>query len=215
MVTADAGALRRSVIGQFRRPHGVLGRVAGWVMANRPSNRRRNMWTVELLNVRPGDRVLEIGYGPGLALADAVDRVGPGTVYGLDHSETMRGVAAARSRRALADGRLRLHVGRVEDLAAGAMSNLDGPFDRIYGINTAMFWSDRAAIFGTLADRLAPGGRIAVTHQPRTGERTDAAADLAADAIAADMCAAGLADVHIARLRELSPMAVCVMGHAP
>jgi len=174
-----------------------------------------NSPTVELLNVRPGDRVLEIGYGPGLALADVVNRVGPGTVCGLDHSETMRGVAAARNRHALADGRLRLYVGRVEDLAAGKVSGLDGPFDRIYGINTAMFWSNRAAIFGALAERLAAGGRIAVTHQPRTGERTDAAAEAAADGIAADMCAAGLTDVHIVRLRELSPMAVCTMGHAP
>jgi len=54
MVTADAGVLRQNVIGQFRRPHGVLGRVAGWVMANRPSNRRRNMWTVGLLKKSGG-----------------------------------------------------------------------------------------------------------------------------------------------------------------
>jgi len=194
MATADAGVLRRSVIGQFRRPHGLFGRVAGWVMANRPSNRRRNAWTVELLDVRAGDRVLEIGYGPGLALAEMAGRVGSGAVIGLDHSETMRAVAAARNRQAIAEGRLRLHVGRVEDLAAGTVPGLGGPFDRIYAINTALFWRNRQAVFGALARRLAPGGRVAVT---------------------AEMCAAGLTDVHIACLRELSPMAVCIMGHAP
>jgi len=214
MATADAGYLRRSVIGQFRRPHGVLRRIAGWVMANRPSNRRRNAWTVDLLEVRDGDRVLEIGYGPGLALADVVGRIGTGTVFGLDHSETMRAVAAARNRRAIADGRLRLHVGSVEGLAAGTVSGLEGPFDRIYAINTAGFWSDRPAVFRTLAGRLAPGGCIAVTHQPRAGERTDAAAEAAAEGIATDMSAAGFTDIQVVRLRELSPMAVCVMGQA-
>jgi hypothetical protein len=51
---------------QFRRPTGLLGRLAGWIMANRPSNIERNRWTVDLLNVQPSDHVLEIGFGPGL-----------------------------------------------------------------------------------------------------------------------------------------------------
>ena len=64
--------------------------MAGWVMAHRVSNRRRNAWVVSLLDVRPGDRVLEIGFGPGLALAELSRRVGPtGRVYGIDHSEVM------------------------------------------------------------------------------------------------------------------------------
>jgi hypothetical protein len=46
---------------QFGRPTGVLGRVLGWTLASRPSNRRRNVWTVSLLNVQRHDRVLEIG----------------------------------------------------------------------------------------------------------------------------------------------------------
>ena len=49
---------------QFRRPTGLLGRLAGWIMANRPSNIERNRWTVDLLRVQPADHVLEIGFGP-------------------------------------------------------------------------------------------------------------------------------------------------------
>ena len=53
-----------SVVGQFHRPHGVGGRLAGSVMAHRRSNRDRNHWVVSLLDVQPTDRVLEIGFGP-------------------------------------------------------------------------------------------------------------------------------------------------------
>ena len=33
---------------QFGRPTGLGGRMAGWVMAHRSSNRRRNAWAVSL-----------------------------------------------------------------------------------------------------------------------------------------------------------------------
>lgn len=58
-------------------------------MAHRRSNRRRNAWVVSLLDVQPADHVLEIGFGPGMAIAEA-RRIGPaGHVYGVDHSQVM------------------------------------------------------------------------------------------------------------------------------
>ena len=59
---------RKNPISQFKRPRGPLGRLAGWIMANRPSSRLRNTRTVDLLDLRLDDRILEEGYGPGLAL---------------------------------------------------------------------------------------------------------------------------------------------------
>ena len=52
----------RRVRAQFARPTGLSGRVVGWIMASRASNRRRNVWTVSLLDVQRHDRVLEIGF---------------------------------------------------------------------------------------------------------------------------------------------------------
>ena len=54
---------------QFERPHGAMGALAGFVMSHRPSNRERNRWTVDLIAPERDARVLEIGCGPGLALA--------------------------------------------------------------------------------------------------------------------------------------------------
>ncbi len=65
-------SLRKVVVEQFGKPHGFLGRMAGWIMAWRPSNRERNHWTVDLLNIQSGDRFIEIGCGPGIALEDCL-----------------------------------------------------------------------------------------------------------------------------------------------
>jgi hypothetical protein len=55
---------------QFGRPNGFWGSIAGWIMAVRSSNRKRNVWAVSLLDVQHGDRILEIGFGPGLAIRE-------------------------------------------------------------------------------------------------------------------------------------------------
>jgi hypothetical protein len=53
--------LATSLYGQFGRPTGFPGWLAGKLMASREGNQRRNRWTVELLQVAPTDHVLEIG----------------------------------------------------------------------------------------------------------------------------------------------------------
>ena len=64
---SQSRSFRVWLVGQFGRPTSAWGHVAGWIMAHRVSNRRRNRWTVDLLDLRPGERVLEIGFGPDSA----------------------------------------------------------------------------------------------------------------------------------------------------
>jgi len=85
---AAVRALDHDVIGQAHHPRGAAGRVTAWERAHRPSNRQRNRWVVALLGIRPADQVLEIGFGPGLAIAELA-RAGAGHVYGIDHSGVM------------------------------------------------------------------------------------------------------------------------------
>jgi hypothetical protein len=68
-----------TVHSQFHRPAGLLGRVVGWIMANRRSNIQRSCWTIDPLNLHGGDHVLEIGFGPGLGIEQAA-RLVPGSV---------------------------------------------------------------------------------------------------------------------------------------
>ena len=136
------------------RPHGLGGHVAGWVMAHRSSNRRRNQWVVSLLDVQPADRVLEIGYGPGIAVAELSRRASRGMVMGIDHSEVMRRAATRRNAAAVRAGRVDLRLGSVESLP-----DFGEPFDTILSVNSMGFWTDPVAACAPCGARCAPAGR--------------------------------------------------------
>ncbi len=48
------------------RPHGLLGRLGGAVMAR--IYRPYAAWIVDVLDVQPRDTVLDVGFGPGTAV---------------------------------------------------------------------------------------------------------------------------------------------------
>src|ERR1035441_1683323 len=150
---AAVRALDRDVIGQGHHPRGAAGSVTGWVFAHRPSNRQRNGWVVSLLGVQPADRVLEIGFGPGLAVAELV-RAGAGHVYGIDHSGVMLRQASRRNAAAIRAGRVTLINASADQLPAA----LDGPFDAILAVNSLGFWPAPAERLADLRPRPAPRG---------------------------------------------------------
>src|SRR6266508_778465 len=100
--------IRSAIVQQFGRPSGPLGVLAGLIMRMRPSNRLRNLRTVELLDIRSDDRVLEVGFGPGLAVARAAALASAGNVVGIDHSELMLRQASRRNAEAIRAGRVEL-----------------------------------------------------------------------------------------------------------
>jgi SAM-dependent methyltransferase len=200
----------RGLVRQFSRPNGVGGRAAGWVMAHRGSNRKRNVWAVGLLDVQPDDRVLEIGFGPGIAIGELARRATRGRVVGVDHSEVMVRQAARRNAAAVRDGRVDLRLGNAEQLP-----EFDEPFDKILAVNSLMFWDDPVARLKELRDLLRPGGRIAIAFQPRAPGSTDETAARAGDEIAGHFAAAGFADARVETLALEPTAVVCVLGLSP
>ena len=112
--------IKQRLFAQFRNPHGPLGWVAGRIMSKRESNVARTLATVDLLETCTGDRVLEIGHGPGVGLEAAL--AVSGDVVGLERSTSMRSMAARRNRAAVRDGRLVFVVADAQDPPPG----LDG-----------------------------------------------------------------------------------------
>jgi SAM-dependent methyltransferase len=195
-----------AMLRQFGHPRGAAGNAAGWVMAHRSSNRQRNRWVVSLLDVQPTDRVLEIGFGPGLAIAELSRRAGH--VHGIDRSDVMLRQASRRNAAAIREGRVTLGLGAVESL------ELDGRFDAILAVNSAGFWDAPVERLEALHGRLAPGGRIALASQPRGSRaRTATAADVAGE-LAGLLEAAGLETTRTETL-PLDPPVVCVLATPP
>jgi SAM-dependent methyltransferase len=203
---AAVRALDRDVIGQAHHPRGAAGRVTGWVFAHRPSNRQRNGWVVSLLGVQPASQVLEIGFGPGLAVAELA-RAGAGHVYGIDHSDVMLRQASRRNAAAIRAGRVTLIRASVDQIPAA----LDGPFDAILAVNSLAFWPAPAQRLAELRRRLAPGGRIAIASQPRCPGATAGTSGSAAREIEDLLTDAGF--VHLrTEILPLSPPVACVLA---
>ena len=202
MSTAGSALVR-----QFGKPSGLLGVLAGLIMRVRPSNRVRNLRTLDLLDLRPEDRILEVGFGPGLAVARAAERAVAGRVVGVDHSELMLRQARRRNAKAIADGRVELRLG-----TADALPRFEERFDKVLAVNVFMFWTDPVSVLGGLRQVMNPGGVIALTLQPRRRGATEVDTRAAAERMTASLHAAGFGDVRT-EILEMAPVAAaCVLG---
>jgi SAM-dependent methyltransferase len=143
----------RPVTSPFARPRGLRGRLAGWFMVW--TNKQREV--AGLIGARPGDRVLEVGYGGGALVRLLTDQVRDGSVCGVDPSPDMRDLAIRRNRRAAAAGRLDLRVG-----TAAATGFPDAAFDHVVTVNTVAIWPDLEAGLRELHRVTRPGGDVVI-----------------------------------------------------
>ena len=198
---------RSKIAGHFAKPRGLFGRVVGFILANRASNVRRGRWTVDLLALSRGDRVLEIGCGPGVALKACLEILAESNeVVGVDHSDVMINQARRRNSQAVRTGKLKLITGTIDDLPAA-----ERPFDRIFSINVIQFMADKEAFIASCMKRLAPSGVLATTYQPRI-KPTRAAALAMAKTLTEVKALAGLTGIRT-EILELKPVpAICVLA---
>lgn len=200
--------MRTVVVQQFKRPNGVLGRLAGWIMAHRESNVSRNMWVVSLLGIEAPHHVLELGCGPGVALGQASKLATRGRVLGVDHSELMVKTAIKRNASAVASGRVEIILGTAESAASRGER-----FDRVFAVNVAQFWDAPADTLAALREVMRPGAVIAIAFQPRNKGAIDEDAVRGAERNQELLEEAGFRDLRIETL-DLDPMATCALGVA-
>ena len=203
-------SIRKFLRAQFGHPTGFWGSVSGKVMAHTPSNRERMSWVVSLLDIRPQDRVLEIGFGPGLAIEQVSRIASSGFVAGFDHSEIMLRQAAKRNAKGIRDGKVALGLASVPNLPS-----FDEPFDKIFTINSIHFWSNPVDCLKDLRKLLKPGGLIVVTLQPRSRGATDTTATEIGKELASNLELAGFLDVRL-QIKVSKPVSVaCALGINP
>jgi arsenite methyltransferase len=108
--------------------------------------------TLEALDLQPGERVLDIGCGPGYLAAEMADVVGPeGAVHGVDPSPHMLAIAARR------DERIELSEGDALSLRVA-----DSSFDAAVATQVYEYVADIAAALAEARRVLRPGGRLLV-----------------------------------------------------
>jgi arsenite methyltransferase len=114
--------------------------------------------TLRALALQPGERVLDIGSGPGLLVAEMAEVVGQsGRVIGLEISDSM----LTLGRRRCADPSIRERVTFIKADAA-ALPFPDGTFDVAVSTQVYEYVADLKAAFAELHRVLRPGGRALI-----------------------------------------------------
>jgi arsenite methyltransferase len=122
--------------------------------ATRDVMRRRRL-VREALAPQLGERILDVGCGPGFYAAELLERAGPeGSVVGVDTSEAMLGVARGRTEGTASS-----------DFRQGDATQLpveDGEFDAALSVQVLEYVPDATAALRELHRALRPGGRVVV-----------------------------------------------------
>lgn len=148
----------RFVARQLSKPVGLGGALIRFLM-NR-TNARLNELALAELDVGPGDRVLEIGFGGGVALKRLVSRAQH--VCGVDRSPDAVAWALRHFARNVARGAADFQIASVENLPLPSAS-----FDKAMTVNTVYFWTSLEAGLDELRRVLAPGGRLVIGFVPK------------------------------------------------
>lgn len=148
-------ALLKMMAAQWRKPTGSFFSklvVSRMIRSNAPLNE----WTISLMDVQPSDYVLEVGFGPGLAIARVAEIASEGFVAGIDFSEAMVGQAQKRNALAIQQGRVTLKQGDALD----TLPYGDNTFDKAFSIHVIYFWPELLQVLKELRRVLKVGGVV-------------------------------------------------------
>ena len=184
-----------------------MGKIASGIMAR--SNTARIAWGISLMGLAPNQRVLEIGFGPGVGIQMLARQTPRGMVAGIDISELMLSVAEKRNQAAIQAGRVLLQQGRAEEIPFADMT-----FEHVFSSNSIHFWPDPIANLGEVLRVLKPGGMITTLLQPRWAKSDPQVREIAFD-FAAKHQAAGFDQVRVEYKSTRPMMTFCILATRP
>ncbi|MBA2693675.1 MAG: methyltransferase domain-containing protein [Rubrobacter sp.] len=122
---------------------------------------------VERLDVRPDDRVLEIGCGHGVAATLICERLrDTGHLTAVDRSPKMIEAAKHRNAEHIEAGKADFIACDLEDFDPG-----ESRFDKIFAVRVGLFHREPERAHGLAEKWLAPGGEVLALFDPPTGRR--------------------------------------------
>lgn len=192
----------------FSKPKGIYGTIAGKIMAW--ENKEINEWTLAHLNLQSGDHVLEIGFGPGYSIEHMMKNYLSLKVDGVDVSETMKTQAEKRLKKQIGDGHVRLLLGDIEKIHLAS-----GTFDKVLSVNNYTIWTKPRKGLQNLYDAMKPGGKIAITMQPREDDASANKTRMFGKQIHDDLKACGFKYIDL-HFKDVYPeLTVCVTAFKP
>lgn len=139
---------------QLRKPSGLVGRFLVGKSLNQ-SNAPLEDMGLELMELEPDHRVLEIGFGNGRLISRMAEVVSDGTITGIDISPVMISQAQKQNIAHIRSGKVLLEKASVADIPAE-----DETFDKIFTANTIYFWPDPLSNIQEVRRTLKSGGQF-------------------------------------------------------
>jgi SAM-dependent methyltransferase len=139
----------------------------------------RIRWAVEAVDPQPGERILEIGCGPGAAAQLVCERLTTGHLLATDRSAVAVNRTAGRNPQYVKAGRL-----TVQRVALDALQLPEDSIDKAFGVNVNLFWVSHAeAELAVLRQGLRSGAPLFILYSAGGPTGADRVTDLVAEAV--------------------------------
>jgi ubiquinone/menaquinone biosynthesis C-methylase UbiE len=148
---------KKFLAAQLRQPSGLFGKFFMGNFLNK-GNEKINHLTVELLDVKPTDLVLDIGFGGGVTIEKMVQTIDTGKIYGVDFSQAMVDKAKRRFKKLIESGKVSIECGDVSKLPFEAKT-----FDKVCTVNTIYFWNDTSVSLREIRRVMKKGGKLIIS----------------------------------------------------
>ena len=115
---------------QMQYPKGIFGKIVFAVMTKSTIAPAR--WTVDLMEIKPDDDIIEIGFGNGANIKLLLQKADKGSVTGIEISDTAMEMASKKNAKAISEGKVKLYKGAGNKLPFEAVF-----FDKACTVATA------------------------------------------------------------------------------
>lgn len=141
---------------QYQSPKGMLGLYFGekMVLQHRPET----IWTIDLLDLKKDEMILELGCGAGYAMKLLLINPTVKQVVGLDLSKSILRSAKIRNRRNISKGIAKFVQGNVSNIPLE-----NDMFTKVFSIHTVYFWNKIPETISEIYRVLKPKGLVTIT----------------------------------------------------
>ncbi len=151
-------------LGNPRKPESDAGRMM--LERMNESHAELTARAVELLDIKDGDSVLDIGCGGGGALRRMSGLIKSGHLTGVDYSDVSVALSRENNSGDIAAGKTEIIEASIE-----ALPFADGTFDRILTVESFYFWPHPAENLREVCRVLRRGGRFVIASDVYTHEK--------------------------------------------
>ncbi|GAB5408653.1 MAG: hypothetical protein BalsKO_10180 [Balneolaceae bacterium] len=149
----------KEIASQLRKPNGKFGNEVAEKMNE--SNRAMNIATINALNIKSGNTVLEIGMGNGFFVRDILTKADKIHYIGCDYSEDMVALSTHINHHFIDSREAVFFQSKASNLPIDGNS-----IDILFTVNTLYFWEHKKAILSEFRRVLKPKGTLCISIRP-------------------------------------------------